>query len=649
MDRCFSKEEIARYLKKLKKRKATGLDGIPNELYKEGGEGVTEGLYVLFKKIWEEGRVPIKWNESKVTLLHKGGHKSKKELKNYRPIAVNDTVGKIFCGLLNDRMNECCERNEVMGEEQNGFRKGRRGEDNMYVVNTLVETMGRIGAKMYLAFLDIEKAYDRVNREILCKLLERVCMSKKVVDIITSLYEGTRAIYRLGEIETEWVSSRKGVRQGCVLSPLLFGLYTEELAIRIRNSGYGIRIGDERLGCLLYADDIVVVSEDKDELQKILDIVDQYGKEFEMKFSKEKSKVLVINADENDEGRTWDLGNMKIGRNNSYKYLGMIIDEQGTDRTKRDRIAKGIQWVGRLGSVSRYRANKYEVVRGLWKGMAVPGLMYGLETMSWTNREIDKMEVVQNRVGRVVLGANRYAAVETIRGEAGWSTFEERIGKAVLKYKVRLEKMPEKRLARRVYEWVGRDSKWTKASVRWEKKNGLEGFTNPEELQRKSEAVLQRRVNDNVKKTGLDKWHRGMREKSSLVWYREKEKPKNEVFYDGGVGSMLLFKARTKSLEVNNRTHRWANEGNRNCNKCGGEREETVEHIMLECPRYEGVRRVMIEGIKKEVGEERWITLLEGNREALMVWLLGLDGGHGKGKIEMVKDFLEQAWRIRGS
>ena len=138
MDEEFSMDEIERYVRKLKRGKAPGLDGILNEFYREGGHGVIEGLHELFGRIWREERVPAAWNESRVTLIHKGGRKSKKEIKNYRPIAVCDTVCKIFCGVLNERLSEVVERNRVMGDEQNGFRKDRRGEDNMYVVNEVI-------------------------------------------------------------------------------------------------------------------------------------------------------------------------------------------------------------------------------------------------------------------------------------------------------------------------------------------------------------------------------------------------------------------------------------------------------------------------------------------------------------------------------
>ena len=71
----------------------------------------------------------------------------------------------------------------------------------------------------------------------MCALPERIGVSEKVLMIIKSMYENTKGTYCMGELETDWVRSKKGVRQGCVLSPLLFVVYTEELTVRIRKTG----------------------------------------------------------------------------------------------------------------------------------------------------------------------------------------------------------------------------------------------------------------------------------------------------------------------------------------------------------------------------------------------------------------------------
>ena len=112
---------------------------------------------------------------------------------------------------------------------------------------------------------------------------------------------------------------------------------------------------------------------------------------------------------------------------------------------------KARQWSGRLASVARMRGNKYEVLRNIWKTIAVPSLMRGLDVIPCTLGDCDRLDVIQNVVGRVALGANRYVGVEAIRGDMGWSTFRERVMKGKMNYKIRLERMPEERIAKKVY------------------------------------------------------------------------------------------------------------------------------------------------------------------------------------------------------
>lgn len=652
MDHEISRAEISKCVKKLKTGKAAGNDEIPYEFYKEGGNGIIEGMHGLFKNVWSEERVPRKWNESRVTLLHKGGHKSKKELKNYRPITLTDTISKVFCGVLNERLKGIFERNKVMGEEQNGFRMDRRGEDNMFVVREVIENMKKSGRKGYFAFLDIEKAYDRVNRYKMCKILETVGVSEKIVNIIKSMYENTRARYSMGDIETDWVESKRGVRQGCGLSPLLFGLYTEELAVRMKEADRGIRVGNECLSILLYADDVVVMSDNREDLQRMLDIVSEYANDLNVSFSREKSQVLVINGDETDVDATWRLGNNIISRTNEYKYLGMTVDANGCEKTKGERLTRASQWVGRLGSAARCRANKYEVVRGVWKGMAVPGLMYGLETIPWTANDLAKLEVAQNRVGRLALGANKYTAVEALRGDAGWSSFEERIDKGALRYRVRLEKMNGDRWARKVFEWSKQSSKWNKMCNKRIEKYGMRGIMMGESMQMWSPERWKKEIGRRVQEVARDEWAENMRNKSSLEWYRCKQQPRREPFYDGSIGSELIFKARTKSLELNSRTYRWANEGNKACKMCESGEDETVEHILLKCVRYERERREMLGAIVQEIGEDEWNDVVgryEWVIDRIVIYLLGLSDLNkwNESTAQSVKDYLEVVWRRR--
>ena len=125
----------------------------------------------------------------------------------------------------------------------------------------MIEMIGRpkkYNMKGYFTCLDIKKVYDRVDRKVLCAVLRRIGIDARVANIISSMYEeDTKAV---GEVETGWVKSVGGVRQGCTLSYTLFGLYTEEQAVRVRRTGMGIRVLLEMIG-LPYADDIAIMSE----------------------------------------------------------------------------------------------------------------------------------------------------------------------------------------------------------------------------------------------------------------------------------------------------------------------------------------------------------------------------------------------------
>ena len=140
-----------------------------------------------------------------------------------------------------------------------------------------------------------------------------------------------------------------------------------------------------------------------------------------------------------------------------------------------------------------------------------------------------------------------------------------------------------------------------------------------------------------------------MSEKTTLEWYRGKDRPRYESFYDGSHGGDLLFRARTKSLEVNSRVYRWKNGGSKVCEVCERGVDETVEHLMLECEGYECARGRMLGVVLEEIGMEAWSEMRERDVRERMEYLLGLCAERQRNcrVIESVKDFLESAWRER--
>ena len=116
--------------------------------------------------------------------------------------------------------------------------------------------------------------------------------------------------------------------------------------------------------------------------------------------------------------------------------------------------------------MAKCRANKYTGCRELWKGLAVPSIMYGVNVLTWNDSEVQKLDVIQNKVGRVALGANGYAGVEAVREDIGWSLFHERCVKGKLLYKIRMDKMEEDRWVKKIHLVTDNQSKWMKMCKR---------------------------------------------------------------------------------------------------------------------------------------------------------------------------------------
>ena len=143
------------------------------------------------------------------------------------------------------------------------------------------------------------------------------------------------------------------------------------------------------------------------------------------------------------------------------------MNEKGVERAKSEMLFRTNQCYGRLASVAKCRSNKYVAVRGIWKALAVPSSMYGMNVINWSVGELQKLEVIQNKVGRVAWGANRYAGVEAVRGDMGWSTFSEISMKGNIMYKLRLERMENESWVKRVNKDAKRYSKWTNDGRDW--------------------------------------------------------------------------------------------------------------------------------------------------------------------------------------
>ena len=222
-----SKDEVILVLKKLKNRKAAGLDQLSNEMIKIFGSLYTEFRSNLFSKILYEHTFPTLWITGHLFPVHKKGPKSL--VKSYRGIMLLSCLGKLFTGILNERLLTFANENNTFAKEQIGFLKGNRTSDNLILLHNLIHEQFNSREKLYICFIDFEKAFDSVPRRCLIQKLCKNGMKGKFLKTIENMYQNDNACIRIGDKVTETFPVNIGVKQGDNPSPTLFNFYISDL------------------------------------------------------------------------------------------------------------------------------------------------------------------------------------------------------------------------------------------------------------------------------------------------------------------------------------------------------------------------------------------------------------------------------------
>ena len=145
----------------MKNSKSASIDGIIGEMIKDGGECLIDWIWKLCNKAFVEGKVPKDWRRAIIVPLYKGKG-GKGSCRNYRGISLLSIVGKIYAGILIERVRRVTEG--LIGEEQGAFRSGRGCIDQIFTLKQMSEKMREKKKNLYLSFMDLQQAYDRINR-----------------------------------------------------------------------------------------------------------------------------------------------------------------------------------------------------------------------------------------------------------------------------------------------------------------------------------------------------------------------------------------------------------------------------------------------------------------------------------------------------
>ena len=154
------------------------------------------------------------------------------------------------------------------------FRKGRGCMDQIFTFKSLSEKFVEKKREMFVRFMDLEKAYDRVDREKMFRVLHKKGITGGLLEAVKSFYRNSMAGVRVGHKTGDLFEVRGGLRQGCVMSPWLFNLYVDEVIKGMNRGGRGVRVryeGDvEEVSVLLFADDAVLMAETEERMGELM-------------------------------------------------------------------------------------------------------------------------------------------------------------------------------------------------------------------------------------------------------------------------------------------------------------------------------------------------------------------------------------------
>ena len=245
-------EMITKAINKMASGKAAGPSGIVAEMLKPLGEAGVAEVRDLIEDIISEGCIPIDWQESYIVNLYKGKGDALNR-GNYRGLKLIEQTMKVLERVVEGLIRQRIEIDEM----QCGFMSGRGTTDAIFIVRQLQEKHLAANKLLYMAFVDLEKAFDRVPRDVIWWAMRKLGIDEWLVRLVQSMYKDLRSRVRVGSGYSEEFGVKVGVHQGSVLSPLLFIIVLEALSREFRT------------GCpweLLYADDLMISAESMEEL-----------------------------------------------------------------------------------------------------------------------------------------------------------------------------------------------------------------------------------------------------------------------------------------------------------------------------------------------------------------------------------------------
>jgi hypothetical protein len=380
--------ELEAAVRTLDNSSAPGVTGIGNDVIREifllpSGP---DFLVSLFNACFASGELPDLWKKTEIFLLYKGkGNVA--DPNSYRGIALMESLLKLFEKVLFNRLLKWSTERDLIPDCQFGFRPRSGTLDAVFVIFTLIAKYVWVrGGCLFAALIDFQKAFPSICRAQLLVKLETLGVSSRFRRCVASMFDGNTFSIRSGNLVTEAFPMTTGLREGSVLSPLLFSLFLSDIKNSVlRPFGQDPRefvMKDPSINCvpipgLLYADDLVFLCLSEDLLRERLRRLSVYAGDNTLTVNVLKCEVVVFGS---RKGHTFKYRGTVIPLRRSCKYLGVWLDSDMSGRTLSDAIfAKFSAAVPVFfGLCRRLRISRLDLVHRLGNSLVFSQL-YGCE------------------------------------------------------------------------------------------------------------------------------------------------------------------------------------------------------------------------------------------------------------------------------
>ena len=562
----ISKEEMRKTKQKLKKGKAMGPDDIPNEIFIYADQATLEIYRKMINRTIHNRQIPDKWREGEILSIYKGkGKKGKCSCE--RGITLSSNMGKFYERIINERVK----KNISISEHQGGGKKGADTTDHILILKEAIKRSNKI----YVTFLDVTKAYDKAWADALLYVLHKKGVKDRLWLTVKDLNNNLMAKVRTKHGKTRDIKIRDSIRQGGVLSVTLYAAMMDEIAVEIHRQNMGISLSeDTKIGCLLWMDDVALITDNQTEMQKMLDITASIADKYHIEFGKEKSKIMETGK--KTETNQFHLGSMELERCEKYKYLGVVISRDNTLKEHITEIKGKAEAAYQVmmsitGSVN-FKGIEMEAIWQLLEGCIVPIITYASEATKHNKGEVKKLNSILDAIIKRILMCPVTTPREIVYGETGLLDIEHTIIKNRLTYANKMGKKNNKTLEKAI-NWE-KSSSWIKAVQNDRDEMNIDGSASKNKIKK----AAKKRFNEK-----MDKESEG---KSKVNYYKtytqgnDTEKRKGYMSRGTRYIASNIFIARSRMIEVKcNYKNKYTNYMCRFC----GSIEETQKHIMEEC------------------------------------------------------------------